>query len=92
MQHFKRINFWTVGIGMEYRDVLYYYLDLKGVTPAELSRRIGSPRSTVDALLKGRAKEPTLGKAKAIADALGVSLEEMADMVYNGPDPDAGED
>ena len=67
---------------MEYRDALSYYLDAKGISPAELARRIDSPRSTVDALLKGRAKEPTLGKAKAIADALGVSLEEMACMVY----------
>ena len=67
---------------MEYKDVLAYYLKKQGVTPAELARRIGSPLSTVHALLSGRAKEPTLGKAKTIADALGVSLEEMAEMVY----------
>ena len=67
---------------MEYGKVLYYYLNLKGMSAAELAREIGSPRSTVTELLKGRAKEPTLGKAKAIADALGVSLEEMAKMVY----------
>lgn len=68
---------------MEYKDVLSYYLEKTGITPAELARRIDSPRSTVDALLKGRAKEPTLGKAKAISDALGVSLEEMAEMTFN---------
>lgn len=67
---------------MEYKDVLAYYLEERGITAAELSRRIGSPRSTVNELLKGRAKEPTLGKAKAIADALGVTLQEMADMMY----------
>ena len=67
---------------MEYKDVLAYYLEASGISPAELARRIDSPRSTVDALLKGRAKEPTLGKAKAIADALGVSLEEMANMTF----------
>lgn len=67
---------------MEYRDVLAHYLEEKGMTPAELAHAIGSPRSTINALLKGRAKEPTLGKAKAIADALGVSLEEMASMTY----------
>ena len=72
---------------MEYRDVLSYYLERQGISPAELARRIDSPRSTVDALLKGRAKEPTLGKAKAIADALGVPLDEMADMVF-GPPPE----
>lgn len=68
---------------MEYRDVLAHYLDEKGMTPAELANAIGSPRSTINALLKGRAKEPTLGKAKAIADALGVSLEDMARMTYD---------
>ena len=68
---------------MDYKDVLAHYLKLKNVTPAELARRIDSPRSTVHALLIGRAKEPTLGKAKAIADALGVSLEEMASMVFD---------
>lgn len=68
---------------MEYGKVLYYYLELRDISPAELARRIGSPRSTVNELLKGRVKEPTLGKAKAIADALDVSLEEMAAMVYD---------
>lgn len=71
---------------MEYGKVLAYYLDKQGMTPAELAHRIGSPRSTINALLHGRAKEPTLGKAKAIADALGVSLEEMARMTYEDPD------
>lgn len=68
---------------MEYKDVLAHYLDEKKMTPAELANAIGSPRSTINALLKGRAKEPTLGKAKAIADALGVSLEEMARKTYD---------
>ncbi|WP_179184924.1 helix-turn-helix domain-containing protein [Collinsella vaginalis] len=67
---------------MGYRKVLAFYLEQKGVSPAELAHRIGSPRSTISALLTGRAKEPTLGKAKAIADALGVPLEEMARKTY----------
>ena len=67
---------------MEYREVLAHYLEEKDVSQAELARRIGSPRSTISALLNGRAKEPTLSTAKAIADALDVSLEEMAAMVY----------
>lgn len=63
---------------MRYGDVLTHYLEQKDMSPAELAAAIGSPRSTINALIKGRAKEPTLSKAKAIADALGVSLEEMA--------------
>lgn len=71
---------------MEYKDVLAHYLTEKGITPAELARLIDSPRSTVHALLSGRAKEPTLGKAKAIADALGVSLQEMSNMMFEDED------
>lgn len=67
---------------MEYRYVLAFYLDKTGTSPAELASKIGSPRSTISVLLNGRAKEPTLGKAKAIADALGVSLDEMARMTF----------
>lgn len=40
------------------------------------------PAYYLEKILKGRAKEPTLGKARAIAGALGVSLEEMARMTY----------
>lgn len=76
---------------MEYKDVLVYYLAEKNMSQAELARRINSPRSTVAALLNGRAKEPTLGKAKAIADALGVSLEEMANMTFNENEGDGGQ-
>ena len=68
---------------MEYKDVLAYYLETTGISAAELARRIDSPRSTINELLKGRAKDPKLGTAKAIADALGVPLEEMVDMIYN---------
>ena len=65
-----------------YAYVLKYYLDKQGVSAAELARRLGTSRSSICELTSGRSKEPTLGKAKAIADALGVTLEEMAQMVY----------
>lgn len=65
-----------------YAEVLRYYLQRQDVTAAELARRLGTSRSSICELTSGRSKEPTLGKAKAIADALGVSLEEMAVMVY----------
>ena len=67
---------------MEYGEVLRCYLEELDVSPAELARRIGSPRSTISALINGRAKEPTLGTAKAIADALGVPLQEMVERIY----------
>lgn len=68
---------------MEYGQVLAYYLDKQGMTKAQLAYAIGSPRSTIGALVSGRAKEPTLGKAKAIADALGVPLQDMVSMMFD---------
>lgn len=53
------------------------------MTKAQLAYAIGSPRSTIGALVSGRAKEPTLGKAKAIADALGVPLQDMVSMMFD---------
>ncbi len=71
---------------MAYRDALEYYIAEAGITPAELARRIGSPRSTINQMLRGRVKEPTLGKAKRIAKALGTTLEDMANMAYGDDD------
>ena len=74
---------------MEYADVLRYYLDKCGITQAELARRIGgSSRSTIGELMSGRSKTPSVYKAKAIADALGVSLDEMVDMLVNDVIPE----
>lgn len=68
---------------MEYADVLRYYLDKCGMSQAELARRLGSSRSSVGELIKGRSKTPSVYKAKAIADALGVPLQEMLDMLFD---------
>lgn len=69
---------------MEYKDVLALYMARAGLTMTELAARAGVPKSSINELLKGRTKEPTLGRAKAIADALGAPLEEMASMLYEG--------
>lgn len=69
---------------MEYADVLRYNLDKCGITQAELARRIGgTSRSTIGELTSGRSKTPSVYKAKAIAEALGVSLDEMTDMLVH---------
>lgn len=65
-----------------YAEVLKYYLVKQGITAAELARRMNTSRSSICELTSGRSKSPTLGKAKAIADALGVTLDEMAAMMY----------
>ena len=66
---------------MTYGEVLSYYLEKMGIKPAELARRVGISRGQVSDLMSGRTQDPTLSRAKAIADAIGVTLQEMADMM-----------
>ncbi len=68
---------------MEYAEVLHHYLVKCGVTQAELARRLGTSRSSVGELIRGRSKTPSVYKAKAIADALGVPLQDMLDMLFD---------
>lgn len=67
---------------MEYRAVLAYYMEKRDISMAELARKANCPKSSINEIMKGRAKEPTLSRAKAIADALEVSLDEMARMMF----------
>ena len=67
---------------MTYGEVLDYYIRETGVSRAELARRIGASRSQITDLIKGRTKEPGLTRAKMIADALGVPLNDMLDMMF----------
>lgn len=72
------------GNEMTYAEVLRHYLKERGMTSAEIAYAIGVPRSSIHYLLTGKNREPTLGRAKAIADALGVTLQEMVDMMGQG--------
>ncbi|MBQ9317401.1 MAG: helix-turn-helix transcriptional regulator [Atopobiaceae bacterium] len=64
---------------MTYGEVVSYYLDLQGVTQSELARRIGTGRQTINSIIKGGRRGPTLDTALAIADALNVPLQAMVD-------------
>lgn len=64
---------------MTYGEVLSLYLKELDVSQNELARRLKTNTSTINALIRGRAKSPTLKVAREIAAALGVSLQEMAD-------------
>lgn len=64
---------------MRYGEVLKEYLDEKDITVKQVAASVGCPKSAIYALIAGDAKEPTLGRAKAICDALGVTLQDFAD-------------
>lgn len=67
---------------MRYGKVLDYYIKEAGISRAELARRIGVSRGQITELINGETKEPGLTRAKNIADALGVSLNDMLDMMF----------
>lgn len=66
---------------MTFGEVVPHYLGALGVSQSELARRVGTNRSTINCIIKDERRSPTLDTAVAIADALGVPLEEMVDMM-----------
>lgn len=66
---------------MTFGEVVLHYLGVLGVSQSELARRVGTNRSTINCIIKDERRSPTLDTAVAIADALGVPLEEMVDMM-----------
>ena len=66
---------------MEYRKALAIILREKGMSQADLARRIGKSRSYVSQLMSGKVKEPALSIAFDIADALGVTLQDFRNLM-----------
>lgn len=62
---------------MLFGDVVSIYLKEKGIPQAELARLTGLNRQTISAIIVGDSASPTLNNAVLIADALGVSIDEM---------------
>ena len=62
--------------------MLRRYLDETGMKPAELAAKLGTSRSSIGNLMQGNTREPSLHKAYAIARVLGISLDEMARLLY----------
>jgi len=65
---------------MTFGEALIQIMSEKGIKPAELARLSGVSKQTINELIKGRSKEPTFTKAKALANGLGVPLQVLADM------------
>lgn len=52
----------------------------QGVTQNELAERSGVYQSYISKLLTGHVSDPTFAKAKSIIHALGMTLQEFADL------------
>ncbi|MDO4404830.1 MAG: helix-turn-helix transcriptional regulator [Atopobiaceae bacterium] len=53
----------------------------RGISQAELEQRSDMSKQSITELIKDRSKGKAFSKAKALADVLDVTLEEMAGMV-----------
>lgn len=64
---------------MTFGEVVTHYLNELGMSQSELARRIGTGRQTINSIINGGRRGPTLETALAIADALGVPIQDMVD-------------
>lgn len=67
---------------MTYNEALRHLMHERGVKQVELARAIGRSRSYVSQLMSGEVKEPSLSTAYAIADALGVKVQDFLDLMH----------
>lgn len=66
---------------MTFGEALMVLMNRKGMTQTDLAAKSGVRKSTINELIKGRSKEPTLTKAKALADALEITLQDFIDLM-----------
>lgn len=64
---------------MTYGEVVAYYLDQLGISQSELARRMGTGRQTLNSIIRDNRRGPRLDTAIAVANALGVPLQDMVD-------------
>lgn len=66
---------------MTFGEVLVLLMDEKGISQTTLAERSGVAKSTICELIKGRSKEPTLSRARLLAEGLGVTIQELIDLM-----------
>lgn len=64
---------------MTFGEVVSLYLNEMGINQSELARRMGTARQTVSSICESGRRSPRLDTALAVAEALGVSIQEMVD-------------
>ena len=68
---------------MTYSEALRLLMRERGFEQVDLARAIGSSRSYVSQLMSGKVKEPKLSAAYAIADALGVTVQDFLNLMHS---------
>ena len=68
---------------MNYNEALRYLMRERGIEQVDLARAIGRSRSYVSQLMSGKVKEPSLSTAYAIADAMGLKVQDFLDLMHS---------
>ena len=67
-----------------YTETLRHFFRLSGLTQADLTHRCHMPTAQVSMYLTGRRRIPKLDYACTIAEALGVTIQDFSDYMYDG--------
>lgn len=66
---------------MRYGEALDLLLKQQGINRFSLSKAIGKSSTYISQLINGKIKEPSLSTSFAIADALGVTVQDFIDLM-----------
>lgn len=69
---------------MEFGEVVERHMRERGMSQAELARKMNTGRQTINSIIKGGRRGPSLDTAIEVANALGVSLQDLIDEMRNG--------
>jgi transcriptional regulator with XRE-family HTH domain len=67
-----------------YTETMQHFFKLSGLTQADLARRCHMPAAQVSMYLTGRRRIPRFDYACTIAEALGVTIQDFSDYMYEG--------
>ena len=66
---------------MLFGEAVKFYMDQRGISQADLARATGLSTAYVNLVIKCEVKDPSITKAKQIADALGITLDDLVSLV-----------
>lgn len=66
-------------MGRSFGEVVRLYMEERGMTQSELARLMGTGRQTINNLLLNNRRGPTLETAVLVAEAFGVTVDELVD-------------
>ncbi len=62
-------------------EVVAYCLSQRGMSQSDLARKIGTGRQTINSIIIGGRRGPTLETAVAIAEALDLTVDDLVAMM-----------